>query len=414
MQPIPDNNSNNTNTSTTYIFAGGGSGGHIFPGLAIAERLLKPDPASPRRNTNPNTTRCLFLCSDRTIDAKILTPLAQRAATGNNKLDSTNSGLWWEPTHAKPFSTRPLGLIKFAHNWGYSVREARRFIREARTLGDVKIAAMGGFVAAPVAQAARVERTTVMLVNLDAVPGKANNFIASRVPHILTAAEGNRIPSTWTRVGPIVRRAALPPADKHNCRQQLGLDPNRPTLMIVGASQGAASIDRFITAIATTSAPAQRSLQNWQILHQCGSDESLNNAQSAYNKLNIPSILTRFVDNIGLWWGSADLAITRAGAGMVAEVLATRTPTLFMPYPFHKDLHQKHNAEPLASVGGAAIATDHIEPDQNLSNHANELNDLLSNPARLAAMRQALAKLAPSDGAETCANHLINLQPPTR
>jgi len=406
MTPITDR------PTTTYIFAGGGSGGHIFPGLAIAERLLEhTSNTNNNTSTNNHTTRCLFLCSGRAIDAKILEPIAQRATAKTSRLDTSTHGLWWEPTRAQPVTLRPLGLAKFILNWGTNIRDARHIIRQARTLGDVKVAAMGGFVAAPVAQAARVERVPTVLINLDAVPGKANRFIASRVNNIVTAAAGPRVPASWKPVGPIVRRAAIPPADQRTCRTILGFDPDRPVLMIVGASQGASSIDRFIAEAAANTGPAQTALKHWQILHQCGSDDSLNEAEQAYDALGIPAVLTRFVDTMGLWWGATDLAISRAGAGMVAEVLASRTPTVFMPYPFHRDQHQRHNAEPLIASGGAVLATDHIDPNENLQHHADLLARLLSNPDKLAGMRRSLAALAPPDGAANCAQLLRELPP---
>ena len=142
------------------LFAGGGTGGHIFPALAIAERL---DAASRR----------VFICSDRAPDAEILRK--ERAD--------------FRVIPAKPFGVRPRALVMFLRSWGPSVRAARAIIRQSRAGGaEATVVAMGGFVAAPVAQAARAEGVPVLLVNMDAVPGKANRWIARRAARVVTSA----------------------------------------------------------------------------------------------------------------------------------------------------------------------------------------------------------------------------------
>src|SRR5947207_662215 len=154
-------------TSTRlYLFAGGGTGGHIFPALAIAEQLRA------RAGGGPSAARCLFLCSSRPLDAQILS---------RERED-------YKIIPARPFGLRPLALLRFIRSWAPSIREARRIIREQRCAGyDLRIAAMGGFVAAPIVQAARVEKAPVLLVNMDAVPGKANRWIARHAARIVTS-----------------------------------------------------------------------------------------------------------------------------------------------------------------------------------------------------------------------------------
>src|SRR5690606_17160522 len=113
--------------------------------------------------------------------------------------------------------------------------------------GRIVAVAMGGFVAAPCAQAARVEKVELALVNLDAVPGKANRWIARRADRVLTAADVG--PPEWARIGAIVRRQALAPGSPAACRAALGLDPDRPVLLVTGASQGARSLNELMVEL---------------------------------------------------------------------------------------------------------------------------------------------------------------------
>lgn len=362
------------------VFAGGGTGGHLFPAVAVLERLRERTP----------DTRALFLCSTRQIDARIL-----RA-----------QGVPFEPIPAAPLSTRPLGLARFLRSWGGALRAAREAIRRMQAEcggGPVRVLATGGFVAAPVVQAARVERLPILLLNQDAPPGKANRWIARHAAKVFTVAEVGR--PGWERIPPVVRREAIAPGDRAECRRQLGLDPARPVLFVTGASQGSRSVNEFLASFVRAEAELLRR-EGWQVVHQTGSQD---NApwQAAYREAGVPAIVEQFFDAMGLAWGACDCAVSRAGAGSVAEAWANRVPTLFLPYPYHRDQHQRQNAEPLARAGGATIETDHIAAPANMEHAAPALLALLRDPPRRDAMRAALAALGPVDGADRLAQALL-------
>jgi UDP-N-acetylglucosamine--N-acetylmuramyl-(pentapeptide) pyrophosphoryl-undecaprenol N-acetylglucosamine transferase len=380
----------------TFLFAGGGTGGHLYPGIAIARALAAIQPGS----------RALFLCSDRPIDAKIL----------------TDEGVEFRPTPARPFGVRPRALVRFLRSWGASVRFGREVIREARARGPVHIVALGGFVAAPVVQAGRVERVPVTMVNLDAIPGKANRLIARRIASApvrgagifttLAVPPSHTYAAGWTLVPPIVRPAALARGTPAECRSRLGLDPDRPTLMVTGGSLGASTINTLLLDLARSRPEA---LKGWQVLHQTGAkqgDQMGPQLESAYAAAGARAIVVPFVAAMGDWWGAADLAISRAGAGSVAEAWANAVPTVFLPYPHHRDQHQRHNAEPLTRAGGdggggAVLLTDHVDAAANLAAAAPILTDLLGDAPRRARMREALRSLGPADGAERIARAIV-------
>lgn len=367
------------------LFVGGGTGGHIFPNLAILERLADrlgvPTAGIPHR----------FIISDRAVDAGI----------------AKEQGFPFVASPAKPFGLRPRTFLRFLNHWGKSVRAARAAIRELKGLNrPVVMVATGGFVSAPSIQAARAERIPVVMVNLDAVPGRANRWAARHAARVLTAAPIASGPgSTWEQIPPLVREAARPPADQAGCRRLLGLDPARPVLLVTGASLGARSINQLMAQLAT-SQTAAFTARGWQVLHQTG-DSDVEACTNAYRDAGVPAIVAPFVRGMGAWWGAADLAVGRCGAGIVAEAWANGVPALFLPYPYHKDQHQKANAMPLVRAGAAEVFTDRLDPAANARDVGVRLVELLTQPERLADMRKNCASLGPADGADRAADAVL-------
>jgi len=363
------------------VFAGGGTGGHLFPGVAIAEVLRARRPLRP----------IVFACSEREIDARIL---EKQTLAGEPVVFRTNPG--------KPFGLRPATLLRFVRAWGGAVRQGRGLIRELRAAAGGErpiVVAMGGFVAAPLVQAARAERCRILMMNLDAVPGRANRWISRHADRILTTA--NVPDCDWTRIKPLVRSQARWGGTRGEARQRLGLDPSRPTLFITGASQGSKSINRFLIELVGRSGAEFR---DWQIIHQTGPTEAPE-ARAAYAGAGVPAVVEPFFDVMAPCWGAADCAVARAGAGSVSEAWANGVPTLFMPYPFHADQHQLANAAELVDGGAAVVAEDLVEPGRNLDGAAGlGLMALLRDVGRRDELRRGLAALGPVDGAERVAD----------
>ncbi|HEX8877358.1 MAG TPA: UDP-N-acetylglucosamine--N-acetylmuramyl-(pentapeptide) pyrophosphoryl-undecaprenol N-acetylglucosamine transferase [Phycisphaerales bacterium] len=371
------------------IFAGGGTGGHLYPAIAIHEQLAD---ASDRVDSH-------FICSTRPLDAKLL----------------TEEGVDFTPVAARPFALRPLPLAQFVRTWPAVVRHCRRVIEQLRERGPVVMVAMGGFVSAPAAAAARKARVPLVLVNLDATPGKANRWVAKRSRVVFTAAEpeGHAF-SHWQRIRPIVRWAAIADGDRAFCRRELGLDPDKPLLLVTGASQGARSINALMVRMLETQ-PSR--FLGWQVIHQCGPanlggggaiDEHAITA--AYAKAGVPAMVRPLFREMGRVWGAADVALSRCGAGSVAEAWANRVPSIFLPYPFHKDEHQRKNAIPLERAGGAIIVKDHVDAAANQDSAGAALLDLLAEPEKRDAMREKLRELGPPDGAGAVARAILAMK----
>ena len=363
------------------LLAGGGTGGHISPGLAIAERI---------RSIHPGA-RTVFACSARPIDAAML----------------TEAGAEFFAIRAEPFSTDPRRFLRFALGLLRGRADARALI--AATKPDW-IVSLGGFVTPVVAREAHRAGVRVLLVNLDATPGRANRLVARRatrtisavaVPHIANFAEAV--------IGMPIRRIALAPASKELCRAELGLDPNVPVLLVTGASQGAQSLNELAVLLASVHGKA---FAEWQVLHLCGANPvgGVARYERAWRYAGVRAAVLPFMHRIGIAWGAADLALSRAGASSVAEAQANQIPTVFAPYPYHKDLHQRENALPLVHAGAAAMELDEIDPQKNARGLGARVLALMESAEQRYAMRKALQSMAPQDSAEQIAEFLLRGQ----
>jgi len=351
------------------------------PGLAIAERLIEFAPES----------RVLFLCSQRPIDAHML-----RAA-----------GVEWRSTPAQPLSVRPVGCARFLMGYARTRRQCLSQFRERR---PDHVLALGGFVSAPVVSAARSLSISTTLLNLDDPPGRANRYAARFCDRVWSAIELPDLPKFAERItGLPVRRGSLATSDQAECRRKLGLEPDLATLLITGASQGAASINRLAERLVDLEPGLFRGRGRgwgWQVLHLSGhgGEEAL---RAMYADAGVRTVVEPFLDEMGPAWGAADLAISRAGANSVAEIAANCVPTVFLPYPHHRDQHQSRNARPLVEIGGAVVVEDGVDPEVNARRILPVLRGLMDDRAARETMRSALNEHRPGDAAYEIATRLL-------
>jgi len=370
-----------TSVRRTVVLAGGGSGGHLSPGLAIAERMVELVPG----------LRPLFICSERAIDAQML---------GDAHVE-------YRPIPAEGLGRSPAKLWRFVRAHLAGVRAARRILREE---GAEHVISLGGFVTGPVTQAARGLGIPITLVNLDATPGRANRWVARRAQRVLSACPTPGLPNfAESVVGMPLRRSALAPASRAACRGELGLDPVRPTLLVTGASQGASSLNALMVAFALKHRDL---LSHWQVLHLAGPRSSPSAAEldAGYARAGVRALVLPFLNEMGLAWGAAELALSRAGANSVAEAEANRVPTVFVPYPYHADLHQEANAKPLVDDGAAVLAYDRIDVTANMRSIGEPLEALVADGRLRDAMEERLRARPTVDAAETIARTVLGVR----
>jgi UDP-N-acetylglucosamine--N-acetylmuramyl-(pentapeptide) pyrophosphoryl-undecaprenol N-acetylglucosamine transferase len=362
----------------SLLVAAGGTGGHVFPGLALARTIVQHDPRATVRfagTTRGIETRAVPEAGFA-LDLLPILPLSRRLAA---------------ETFKAPFAAV------------HGTFAARRLLRQHHF--DV-VCGMGGYVTLPVAIAARLEGVPVVLHEQNAVPGIANRLaarVAKRIAVGVDAAAAAFPPDRTTVVGNPVRPelARLDRAGLHNdAVAAFGLDPDRRTLFVFGGSQGARRINQAVIE-ATPHWPDPGTVQ---ILHACGRrDEADVRAAWAEADPDGRGLLVKivpFVDRMDLAYAAADLAMTRAGAITVAELTAAGMPAVMVPLPHATADHQAANAHAVAAGGGAVVADDAALGGPAVVAAAAPL---LADPDRLAAMADAMRAQAHPAAAEELA-----------
>jgi UDP-N-acetylglucosamine--N-acetylmuramyl-(pentapeptide) pyrophosphoryl-undecaprenol N-acetylglucosamine transferase len=364
----------------SILLAGGGTGGHIYPNVAIAEALAELAPeVTPR-----------FLVSARESDAAIM--------------DKLGYAYHRSPVQPLPSLRKPWQAIGFLTAWRRAVREVRATFVEH----DIAmVIATGGFVSGPGIVGATRAGLPHALVNLDAVPGKANRRLVKLCPDVFTAYAHPLLPGATT-IGLPMRAASRFDGTPREAKLALdmGLDPDRPLLFVTGATHGAESIVRLMEAW-VGAVDSVAALDRWQVLHQCGTLDP-DALAKVYADAHVTARVVDYLNGMGAAWRAADLAIARAGAGTVAEAWANGTATVFLPNPYHHDQHQRHNAQPMVDAGGAIMLTDHVQPATNLAEVVPAIAALLEDDVRREAMRQTAESTRPPDGARTVAEWIVD------
>jgi UDP-N-acetylglucosamine--N-acetylmuramyl-(pentapeptide) pyrophosphoryl-undecaprenol N-acetylglucosamine transferase len=370
--------------ASSVLFAGGGTGGHIYPNVAIVERL--------REHLDEHDAQIHFLVSDRPGDAATMDKLGERYTQS--------------PVQPLPSARAPWKAVTFLGAWHRAVRQAQDLLVRERVTAVV---ATGGFVSGPAVVAARRLDVPRVLVNLDAIPGKANRRLARLCTKVFSTYATPVLPEA-ERIGLPLRQVSVLSSEVAAAKRRLDLDPDRKVLFVTGATHGAESIIRTMMKLVAEPDHA-RLFDDWQIFHQCGTFDVQTLAR-AYDEAGVRHTVVAYCDAMGAAWGSADLVISRAGAGSVAEAWANAAPTIFLPNPYHKDQHQRHNAQPLVDAGGALILTDHVEPELNVERLGPALFDVMADDARRARMKTALEESRPPDGATVVATWIGKIAGP--
>ena len=360
-----------------YIFAGGGTGGHLLPALAVAEKLTELQPEA----------RVVFACSDREIDRRIL----------------SGAPYAFTPQPVRPLPRGHRGWPGFLRGFLASRRLARRMVRD---LKPTAVFGLGGFAAAPVVAAAASAHVRSCLLNIDAVPGVANRHLARKVEVIFAqfpqsvAACGKH--SGKVRVVGCPVRSGLADGDADEARKTFGLRADRKTLLVMAGSLGAASLN---DALAGIRGDLEALADSWQVLHLAGPGK-LDKVRAAWAGSAVHHVAMAFCHRMDLAYAAADVALARGGAATVAELTATGTPAGIMPYPHHRDRQQHLNAAALVAAGAALVIDDAIDPAANAAALRAELLPVLADPARLEALTTAAAGGAGTDSAGEIARWL--------
>ena len=363
-----------------FFFAGGGTGGHIYPAVAVANKITEIEP----------TAKIHFFCSARSIDTQIL----------------GRTGFEYTTLPAKGFSVRPGELISFCSAFLESYKIAKKAFDEAK---DVVLVGVGGFVAAPVCLAGRTCKVPIALLNVDIVPGRANKIIARWADEIFVQFEETRqyFAKRKTKVSVVgcPLRSGFANPQPNKAVEQLSLDSQKKILLITGASSGSENINKTVCSLLEK---LDAFADQWQIVHLAGRD-NFEKVGSRYSGAKINHKVLGYFDDMPNLLAAADLVIGRSGAVSVAEYATAAAPSICMPYPYHRDRHQYLNAGKLVEAGAAIIVDDLPDETDRAEWLWEELEVLMRDRKKRQGMAQACEKIASPQATLKIAEELIKI-----
>lgn len=359
-----------SSTAPRIAIACGGTGGHLFPGLAVAEVLQHWG------------CEIALLVSQKEVDQEALKSAADM----------------------RVISLPAVALQNW--RWGSFIRGCVQSYRLCRTsfreFRPQAVLAMGGFTSAPPVLAGKRLGAAAFLHESNSIPGRANRWLSPWVDEVFVGFPRScqRLYNQLIRVVGTPIRPIFRPLDATACRMALSLQPDRPVLLVMGGSQGAAGINRLVEGAIPTLAEQAPQLQ---FLHLTGA-EDCPRLRARYAAHERTAVVRPFLTEMELALGAASLVVNRAGASSLAELAAMRVPAVLIPYPYATDNHQYYNALALAQTGAALLVEQASATSHSL---ADIILKLLRDPAAQNAMRSALAQWNSPRAAEDIAAHIF-------
>ncbi len=368
--------------SARILIAGGGTGGHVFPGVAIADALV-----------HAADVAVTFCGTERGLEARVI-PQTIHAL---------------ETLHVEPM--KGGGLSRMLRGGAVAAAATAASARILARLRPRLVLAVGGYAAGPIALAAQIARIPVALLEPNATAGFTNQLLAPGATRIFTAfAQVKGLPwrSKYAQLGVPVRAGYMQkPYPFVSARRGAGSEnADGPLhLLVLGGSQGASHLNATIPD-AVAQLKADPRFASLAVIHQTGrgNEEAV---AAKYRELGIENVLVRpFFDDPRTLLEGASLIVSRSGAVTVAEIRAVGRPAIFVPFPQAADDHQTANADAVAAEGGAVRLA---QKDADATRLALVLGELLGDPARRARMAAAAAGGGHPDAARNVADELLHL-----
>jgi UDP-N-acetylglucosamine--N-acetylmuramyl-(pentapeptide) pyrophosphoryl-undecaprenol N-acetylglucosamine transferase len=350
--------------------ASGGTGGHFFPGVAVAHELVHAG------------ARATLLISEKEVDRQAVATVPE---ISHLEIPAVALNM-----------RRPLRFLLGMQSALHRVRE-----HFANDQPDA-VLAMGGFTAAaPIRVGCQIKIPT-FLHESNAVPGRANRFLSRWVDEVFIGFDAarkrfgqNQITESGTPVRPEFRNQ-----NRDECCVRLGFDAAKPLIVITGGSQGARGVNRMVTGALPR---LTNQMPDTQWLHLCGQYD-LAEVKEAYGTTCLSSAVHSFFHDMPLALGAADLVISRSGASSLAELAAAKVPSILVPLPTAADDHQRANARSAAKSGGMIV----LEETETTSDaFAEQVIGLISDTGKLMEMANAMKLLDRPDAAKLIATRIL-------
>ncbi len=364
------------------IVAGGGTGGHIYPALAIAEGIKRRHPDA----------EVLYVGTDRGLEARIV----PRVGYSFHAIPA--AGLKRSPTPGNL-----LALLRAGRGFGASWILVRRFRPDV-------VVGTGGYVCGPVVLAAALQGFKTLIHEQNAVPGLTNRVLSRYVDRtaitFLDALKHfprrARVILTGLPVRPEILRV-----NREESRKQLAVSKDQFVVVSFGGSRGARSLNLALGPVVQ----ALRGRTEWRLFHAAGTAgyeefrEQLGGASPAAS-LETNIVVEPYFYNIATLLGAADLVVCRAGASTIAELTVLGLPSILIPYPYATGNHQEFNARALAERGAAVLIRDRELTGERL---LSTITGLRRDPRKLAAMGRAAKVLAKPRALDSILDNLEKL-----
>ena len=361
-------------TERGFLIAGGGTGGHVFPALALAGEIRRRRPGAPI--VFVGTARGL----ETTLVPKAGFPLELVRAKGL-------VGLGWR-ARFDGFFTLPLAFVD-------SLRLLARHAPRA-------VVGVGGYASGPLVATAWARRVPTLIHEQNAVPGLTNRLLARVAKRVAvgTARAAAALPGAIVTGNPVRKDffeiPSLVSREKHR----------RLRILVVGGSQGAQILNRLVPPALARVAAAGIA---FDVVHQAGKDHA-SEVVTSYARLGLPAdraFVHEFLDDMAAAYAAADLVVARAGAMTIAEIAAAGRPALLVPFAAATHAHQEANARALESSGAAVVLTEAEATEETLG---AALAGLLGDPLRLLEMGEAARRSALPDAASRLCDLLFEVE----
>lgn len=367
------------------IIAAAQTGGHINPGIAIANKIKKED----------NNAEILFIGTTRGLE----NDLVPRAGFSLKTIDAYG-------INRKISIQNIKNMIKTLKGFG----EAKKIVKE---FNPSLVIGTGGFICGPVLTAAKKYNIPTILHESNAFPGVAVKLLSKKVDTVLLGFEDakSRLPKAKnivvTGTPTKIKKVNIPQDRKNSIINNLGLDINLPIVLVFGGSQGAKSINEALIEIIKN-----KKNTNYQIIWASGPKQydiianTLKGENIDINKIKNVKVLP-YIYNMEEMMNLSDIIISRSGAMTINEIAITGKPAIFIPFPFATENHQEYNARVLVNIGAAKMILD---KDLNAESLSKTLNEMLKDKNNLIKMGQNASKVAINNVEEKIYTEIRKLQ----
>jgi UDP-N-acetylglucosamine--N-acetylmuramyl-(pentapeptide) pyrophosphoryl-undecaprenol N-acetylglucosamine transferase len=353
------------------LVAGGGTGGHVFPGIALAEEVVTRHPAND----------AVFVGTKRGLESTVV-PQAGFPVELIDVKGLKGKGLL---ETLKNLLLLPLAFVQ-------SVRILRKWRPDI-------VVGVGGYASGPVVLVARLLRVPTAIQEQNAIPGFTNRVLGKVAQAAFTAfpeAASHFPPRKVYQLGNPIRRKLM----ENYMRPEVRHEP--PRLLVFGGSQGAHALNMRVVEALPHLADLREHLR---ITHQTGAKDR-EQVENGYRACGFAPDVREFITDMSSAYAESDLVVCRAGAMALAELTVCKKPSILVPFPHAADNHQLHNARSLVDAGAAVMIEERDLTGELL---AHEIRAILSTPARREKMARAAARLGSPQAAKEIADVCIEL-----